>query len=676
MQTPNPDIPNIPNTPEVGTELTSVPPGRPCCSRCGWRRASFRTLRTASELFVRVYPDKVHIDSHEPGLTADELTWGQHFWEQTWRCGNDMELARVAWQQLADRFDPPRAAWIAQALKPLNPPADRPNRPVAPISRWKPVQFPSPDQGRDMDAAPHTRVLPNRWILLGYRGGQLVVNVQGVPSRMFSGDRPRPSPRARCRRDGIDEGMRWMVDFDAAEKVGMGIRVRLTGARPLRDWISCWFWASRMRRTVDSTAGELLDAHHYTGGLSFVAQGTPSNNTEDAPSGFSSRIPATKRAIWLNARPGSCARQLHLARDRTPRCCQPLGLANAGPVFANLPGATAVETAGRTAHEHRPVAGHLGLFPLADAGVGRSDESPLTDDGHRLGAQPFHRLRACGRAPACSSRRQTALWRPSRNLSRCLEAANRPGEPGIPRRRKMRHCTIFWSGCVTFGGANIRRTPSRPKRGDRSRKRHRQRPGRGPEHGGTFVQLLDPPPDGTPLPGAPHGFSERRLFRRCLAAGTQRTDPASQPAPAEDAGDRGVVGKPGTAGDRRLARRGNHAKLAAGPRPVWATRRGAQRRAGTGGSEPIARAGLCSSAARRNRPRRDSQSDRAAAPAGSAALSAAAPCAAAGIHRRSREAAGQPRHAAAAASSGAGTGRVCNGWRRRRPAAHHAALRD
>ena len=95
----------------------------------------------SSELRVRVYPDTVHMDSHEPGLTADELTWGQHFWEQTWRGANDEERAKAAWQQLVERFDAPRAAWIARALKPLNP-TDRPATPIAtdqPLP--KPVQL-------------------------------------------------------------------------------------------------------------------------------------------------------------------------------------------------------------------------------------------------------------------------------------------------------------------------------------------------------------------------------------------------------------------------------------------------------------------------------------------------------------------------------------------------------
>ena len=34
------------------------------------------------ELRVRVYPDAIPVNSHEPELTAEEVDWGQHFWEQ------------------------------------------------------------------------------------------------------------------------------------------------------------------------------------------------------------------------------------------------------------------------------------------------------------------------------------------------------------------------------------------------------------------------------------------------------------------------------------------------------------------------------------------------------------------------------------------------------------------
>ena len=132
---------------------------------------------------MRVYPDKVHIDSHEPELTADELTWGKHFWEQTWRAAKNEERQKAAWRQLADRLDPQRAAWVARALKPLNP-DDRPKDPIDsddPLPN--PVRFPSPElrrprRGRERRTR---RVLPNFWIVLGYKDGRLVVNVKGGP---------------------------------------------------------------------------------------------------------------------------------------------------------------------------------------------------------------------------------------------------------------------------------------------------------------------------------------------------------------------------------------------------------------------------------------------------------------------------------------------------------------
>jgi hypothetical protein len=41
------------------------------------------------ELRVRVYPDQIHVDTHEPALSSEEKRWGAHFWEQTWRAGHD-----------------------------------------------------------------------------------------------------------------------------------------------------------------------------------------------------------------------------------------------------------------------------------------------------------------------------------------------------------------------------------------------------------------------------------------------------------------------------------------------------------------------------------------------------------------------------------------------------------
>ena len=70
-------------------------------------------------------PIAIHVDSHEPELTADELTGASTSGSRPGARRTTDTRARAAWQQLADRFDPPRAAWVSRALQPLNP-ADRP----------------------------------------------------------------------------------------------------------------------------------------------------------------------------------------------------------------------------------------------------------------------------------------------------------------------------------------------------------------------------------------------------------------------------------------------------------------------------------------------------------------------------------------------------------------------
>src|SRR5689334_20280195 len=57
-----------------------------------------------TELRVRVYPDKIHVDTHQPELTTDERTWGSQYWQQDWLAGNDTTARAEAWRTLASRF--------------------------------------------------------------------------------------------------------------------------------------------------------------------------------------------------------------------------------------------------------------------------------------------------------------------------------------------------------------------------------------------------------------------------------------------------------------------------------------------------------------------------------------------------------------------------------------------
>src|SRR5262249_54490727 len=212
-------------------------------------------------------PDTPHIDSLEPGLTEDEVIWGKHFWEQFWRAGNDENRRKAAWAQLADRFDPPRAAWIANQLKPLNPKEDRPQDPIEdgkPLPH--PINFPIP--AKQVARTAEARLLPDFWTVLGYKAGRLVVNVNGSPILLPLAVGRDPSRSATVDKDGIDPGMKWAVDFDTAEKVGMGVRAKLKkeDAAAGLDFLLVMGVKDSASATTDASQAlaEVFKIHHYT----------------------------------------------------------------------------------------------------------------------------------------------------------------------------------------------------------------------------------------------------------------------------------------------------------------------------------------------------------------------------------------------------------------------------
>src|SRR6266508_4594346 len=57
-----------------------------------------------SELLVRIRPDNLWADAHEPGLDEGEITWGRQYWDTLWRAGEDPDIRQAAWDRLVGRF--------------------------------------------------------------------------------------------------------------------------------------------------------------------------------------------------------------------------------------------------------------------------------------------------------------------------------------------------------------------------------------------------------------------------------------------------------------------------------------------------------------------------------------------------------------------------------------------
>ncbi|MBA5865020.1 MAG: hypothetical protein GDA65_20270 [Nitrospira sp. CR1.1] len=306
-------------------------------------RFAARRTGPGTDLLLRVYPDDIHLDSHEPALTEEEERRGKEFWAHvaTAPAGTDrQEHIRQGWQRLTELFGTARAAWIAKVLNP-----DQAGTVSHRDDSWT--------------RAPHTQVLPDRWVAIGYRGETARVTAwsKAISETVAVGPNPRSTgPLGSNGLPPVDEGMKWLTDFDTAESMGMGLRIPITeeDARAGFDRIVVLgLKASWDARATADRLVQLFDAHHYTSSLALVEQQVPTNNTADASAGYRStwRDATDSMGVELGAsliRPGSDGERLTRA----------LGLPTS--VFAHIRGADGAE-------QHRASLMQSALLALCDS---------------------------------------------------------------------------------------------------------------------------------------------------------------------------------------------------------------------------------------------------------------------------------------------------------------------
>jgi hypothetical protein len=242
----------------------------------------FQIVTDNPRLQIRVYPDEILADSHEPSLTQQEIDASHAYWTASWPSGETLE----AWQALISTRSPQRAAWIAIETQPTNW-ATRP----AGIPGFKDPPLRPDVWTRGVEA----RALPDRWIAQAYRGGQLIHQAMGPaivePLVLTLNPNANPADNIDPYGDGftIAKELQWTIDFDAAHAVGMAFEMPIEPSEIELGFDRLLVFGVKPSASPDvnaSSLGELFENHHYTRGLAFVKQGTPTNNTSGQPSGF------------------------------------------------------------------------------------------------------------------------------------------------------------------------------------------------------------------------------------------------------------------------------------------------------------------------------------------------------------------------------------------------------
>lgn len=240
-------------------------------------------------LKIRVYPDELLMDTHDTALTAREYAAGVKYWTDSWAQGENLD----AWRSLVAPRDAERAAWIVNQTTPDNL-AARPD---------EPPKFPEIGLKADVwNRAGESHVLPDRWIALAYRGGQVVRQALSrpivEPLALTLNPNADPKEQVDAYGDGltIARELLWTIDFDEATRVGMALEMPLEGPDIELGFERLLVIGVKASLDADASAqrlGELIENYHYGRGMAFVRQGTPTNNTTDKPAGFPPSDPNT-----------------------------------------------------------------------------------------------------------------------------------------------------------------------------------------------------------------------------------------------------------------------------------------------------------------------------------------------------------------------------------------------
>lgn len=244
-------------------------------------RLETRFSQSPPALRIRIYPDEIFADSHRREPTSVEWQDAMNYWTTGWEPSAELD----AWRVLTTRYAPERAAWLVEVSTPTNL-ATRPAQPPA---------FPAVELKDDRLPEVRAAALPRSWTVIAYRGGV-------EKARVTSGDIIEPLALAFATDVGqgdaaltelgeltIERSLLWAVDYAEAERVGMAVTMPLSAADLAEGFDRLVVLGVRTQASATVGAAELtelLAAHRFTRGVALVPQGTPTNNTASAASGY------------------------------------------------------------------------------------------------------------------------------------------------------------------------------------------------------------------------------------------------------------------------------------------------------------------------------------------------------------------------------------------------------
>lgn len=261
-------------------------------------------------LWIRIYPDELHITGHEAELTEDEILLAIRYWQE-WLATEEQNIRDAAWRRLAEDLGAERADWVVLRTRELVVDKQAPD--FATIQAHTGIK---PDDWSEPATA---QGLPDAFLAIGYKDGKTLFRQWGklLPNELFASPRPdlntveenESLAAEKAEQNELDMGpeLDWVIDLHTAEQAGMAIQVPVTPQ--IADGIDR-IVVLGVNFDSDSKSGaetlqDMLTAHRFEEGFEFLTPGVATNNTEHARSGLG-KAPQTdlvqREATKLNSR--------------------------------------------------------------------------------------------------------------------------------------------------------------------------------------------------------------------------------------------------------------------------------------------------------------------------------------------------------------------------------------
>ncbi|HEV7921894.1 MAG TPA: hypothetical protein VGR02_13980 [Thermoanaerobaculia bacterium] len=241
---------------------------------------------------VLVIPTEAPLADPERGAVAA-------YWSSVWLAERNQLAIDAARATLAGIAGPDRAAQVIETYAPFNINAEGAKDPAKVA-----VAFAVFPRSETLDLREHSwsrparvTTMPDRFAFIGINPGQNPFTALGapVPSPLVTGPDPSAPQDEQLQPDAngnltVPDEMRWMFEFDRALAVGMGFRINLGQANAPNGFqrvLVAGVRAFENEQQSQQLLETLIEHHRFSrGGISLLPQGTPTNNTDTSPSGF------------------------------------------------------------------------------------------------------------------------------------------------------------------------------------------------------------------------------------------------------------------------------------------------------------------------------------------------------------------------------------------------------